>query len=1166
MFKKFLLILVPFYLFALEKVSLQLEWKHQFEFAGFYTALEKGYYREAGLDVEIREYENHIDITKDVLERKATFGCSSSQIILERLQGKEVIEIASYFKQNALVIVTKPHIKKVKDLKDKKLMVTTQELDKTSLLLMLQEANLTKENLNIVPHSFNIDDFINGKVDAMSAFLSNQLYELDRRGIKYNILNPATYGIYSYDVELFTSEIEAKENPERVKKFVDATNRGWEYAFNHKEEIVDLIYNKYSKTKTKESLLYEAEKTEELFKINIYKVGIIVPELLELNANIYTRLGIVKSTERLKGFIFEPYIDLGESINLSDEERKFIKEHPVIKFSDVVWEPFASIQDGNYSGIFKHYYNQIEKKTGLKFEFVQIGDGYNFQSVLDALKNKEIDMIDGTGYSLDRSKYALFVGPFMQVSLAIVTNSKVPFYGISNLYNKKIAIASGSTAEEYLKENHPKIELIKTNDVKEALELVASQNVDAMVDNIVVIDDLIKKEKFTNLNISGIADYDFKIYGLIRDDYKILYEILTKAIKSINSSETKVSEESLKAKLTRDEMAYLSKKHKVTMCVDPDWMPFESIKDGKHIGMAADYIKILQEKIDTPIELIPTETWSKSLELAKNRICDILALAMETKSRKEYMKFTTPYLDIPLVVATKENIDFIPDMKSLDNKILAIPKDYAFVEILKERYKNFIILETKTLTDALNLVRVGEAYGAVGALASVAYQFQTEFIGELRIAGKFDDSWKLGVAVRNDDIMLFNILQKSVNSISEDEKQQILNKWIAIKYEQNINYNLIWKIIAIATVILLIILYWNRKLTLLNKALKKAHIELQKATERANEATTAKSRFLANISHEIRTPMNAIIGMSYLVLNGNIEEKERIYVQKIQGAANNLLRIINDILDFSKIEAGKMSIEKIQFNLNSVIEDVLNILYVKMVEKKLDFIVNYEKDMPTTLIGDPFRLNQILVNLIGNSIKFTNRGSIKLNIMQIAETKFRFEVIDTGIGISKEQQSKLFVSFSQADDSITRRYGGTGLGLVITKQLVELMNGEISVESELDIGSKFTFEINLEISKTQISENIKLAELQKNYSDIHRDSKLSIVTSEEFRDLLISLKDVSYKRRPKMCEDVISKIDNLNLQPIDRESFNEMKQLIQKYKFKEVIEMIDKYLKLDKLN
>jgi PAS domain S-box-containing protein len=246
-----------------------------------------------------------------------------------------------------------------------------------------------------------------------------------------------------------------------------------------------------------------------------------------------------------------------------------------------------------------------------------------------------------------------------------------------------------------------------------------------------------------------------------------------------------------------------------------------------------------------------------------------------------------------------------------------------------------------------------------------------------------------------------------------------------------------------------------------NELLVEATNQAEKMADEAKQATIAKSEFLANMSHEIRTPMNGVIGMIELLLTARLTEEQNEYLKIIQNSGNALLAIVNDILDYSKIEAGRLDLETIDFNLRRLTDEVNDLMALRAQEKGLEYLSVIKADVPLFLIGDPVRLRQILINLVGNSIKFTEQGEVLIDISLMSENEtdatIRFSVIDTGIGIPIDTQTRIFESFSQADGSTTRKYGGTGLGLAISRQLVKMMNGEIGVESEPGKGSTFWF-------------------------------------------------------------------------------------------------------------
>ena len=271
---------------------------------------------------------------------------------------------------------------------------------------------------------------------------------------------------------------------------------------------------------------------------------------------------------------------------------------------------------------------------------------------------------------------------------------------------------------------------------------------------------------------------------------------------------------------TPKELRYLAEKKLINVCVDPSWMPFEGITDNKHVGMSADYLELISQQFGLSFHLVPTRTWVETLEKGRARECDIFALAMTTPERRTYMSFTTPYIVIPLVIATTKDKPFIADLPDVINHRIGLVRGYAYTEFLGEEYPDMEIAEFDTIYDGLVALEKNQIYGFIDNLTTISYEISHSFSSSIKISGRVERNWELGIAVRNDDPVLFSILDKIVSSIDSKIVQEIQSKWVSVTYEHRFDYSLLWKILAGSGVVIFLVFYRYIKISRFNKALQ----------------------------------------------------------------------------------------------------------------------------------------------------------------------------------------------------------------------------------------------------------------------------------------------------------------------------------------------------------
>jgi len=447
----------------LEKVSVQFHWKYQFEFAGFIAAKEKGFYKDVGLDVELKEYEFGIDIQNDVLNGKSTYGVYNSNILVSYLQNKPIKLLSSFFKRSALVIITKPDIKTPKDLIGKTIMATTKKDFDFNFGYMFSQNNIKTDSLKFIPHSFTIDEFINGKCDAMTAFISDQAYQLDKKNIKYNVIDPSNYGMYNLQLELFTSKNESIKNPKRTEAFKNASIKGWEYAFAHPDEIIKIIQNKYNTELSKERLKSEAKLIKRLMLPKMYALGSFDKNFLKKQVEIFKYNHKINENINLDNYLFNIENEQN-NLDLTLAEQQYIEDKKTINICiKNNLEPLVIKNGSNYSGISIDYLDFISKSTNLKLNYV-----YN-NSVKDYLGGVKSGKCDIASIITKPNQHEFLIPTTVYGSdtVVIATLINKPFLSdLNDLKDEKVMVQrDAQNMIKYIKYIYPNLNLVEVEDM-----------------------------------------------------------------------------------------------------------------------------------------------------------------------------------------------------------------------------------------------------------------------------------------------------------------------------------------------------------------------------------------------------------------------------------------------------------------------------------------------------------------------------------------------------------------------------------------------------------------------------------------------------------------------------------------------------------------------------
>jgi signal transduction histidine kinase len=797
---------------------------------------------------------------------------------------------------------------------------------------------------------------------------------------------------------------------------------------------------------------------------------------------------------------------------LSPEEKAWLSDHPVIPMlTDNNTMPFSyRDKHGRLAGVLSDICTRLEDLLGIKFSFETV----EYSEIVEHVIKADRDVIAGHDppdapfdkhYLKTRD---IFLMPF---ALFAPEDSELAKQGPRAVFGKKIALIKGWDT------NHPALDELKPCEFVfgdtplDCINQVLRGEADAVYDVVSMISNILKQNLIKDIKIVHLSSHGQPLNILVKREWQTFYSALSKALDTFSREDLIAmlkkwdayledpSFQLMAIDLSEKERSWLKEHRSIRVGSDANWAPVEfRDSQGKYRGVAIDYLKIFEQMLGTRFKIVENLSWTEILEQSKAGNLDLVSGISATSKRSEYLVFTRPYISFPIAIFAPIYVTNIKTLKELHGKTVAVVSGYAHQEWLAREHPEIEVISFATTAEALEKLRHGEIFYFAGNLATTSYYLSKMKITDIKVAAKTPFEHKLAMAVRSDWPILRDILQKALDAIPKSRHKDIYRTWLAVKYEPGFDYTLLWQVLLVSALVLAAIFYWNRRLAKEVRRRREAEEAMRLAKESAETANRAKSAFLANMSHEIRTPMNAVLGYANLLQHDPaLTNGQRTNLNSIDRSGKHLLALINDVLDMSQIEAGRILLNRSTFDLLALVADLEIMFRIRTETKGLKLNVDVDPSLPRFIEGDESKFRQVLINLLGNAVKFTDQGTITFRarldysnwekkqtegqarpIHGVPTMPVCFEICDTGPGIEAENLQRIFEAFEQSDKGV-KTDGGVGLGLAISRQLATLMGGEITVESVLGEGSCFFFYLPIEeVKKASRKENSYLDKLE----------------------------------------------------------------------------------------
>jgi two-component system sensor histidine kinase EvgS len=785
---------------AFEPVTIQLRWSHQFQFAGYYAAVEKGFFKAEGLEVFLEPALPGQDRVAPVLEGRAQYGVGDSGILKLRADGRPLVVLAQIFQHSPSILVTKRSsgIFSPYELVGKTIMLPKEAISAAAVRAMLLEALGGLDRITILPRSGGDADLITGRVDAMAGYLSNEPFRLKQKGLAVNIIDPRSYGIDFYGDNLFTTEQEILEHPERVERVRRATLQGWAYALEHRDEIIDLILTKYNPHLNHEQLRFEAKVVEQMILADIIPIGDANPRRYARIAESFHRLGMSPSAALPEGFLYGQAS--GPAVPLTAEERAWLKSHPDIRFvfSNDYQPALIAQEDGSVTGILKDMLDLLNARLGTHFG-ITVTD---LETGRKMARNKDVSG-------------ALLMSPAAARRMDLIpTDSTIRMYptifgrsgevasvkGIEDLAGYRCAIVGDMpTIEGLVAPHEDQIPITRVKTVLEGLKLLHEGRVDFFI-GFSQQNYMILKNQLLGLG-PVLTMTDRPVDGVmgVREDWPQLVGIINKGLASITEGERSAilarwsgydqTVRPQSVSLSPEQHAWLAKKHTVRVGLS-DFPPFILVKkEPQPTGIAIDLLDLIAER--TGLQLRYDDfffPWDQTPEtMRRPGGPDLVPWTGIESVNVDNLQVSKPYMQSHLVVITDQHALPVNSMRDLSGLVVSVRGNSPLHQKIRRDYPRTRLALFETETDALNALNLAKADAYVGNLTLASYLISRNGWTNLKVAGDSGlEDQRLSFGIRGDLPELRSIVDKGLDSISEEEFAGILQKHLSVRYEHGI--------------------------------------------------------------------------------------------------------------------------------------------------------------------------------------------------------------------------------------------------------------------------------------------------------------------------------------------------------------------------------------------